>query len=209
VQYNFLLGTIGQLLDGPVTYNPGTHAGLPASAANSISGTFYLTNQCADCHMQTDDSGGYNHSTLVTSDTVCLNCHVTSPIVLENSYLTPAISNNVTTLITALNQWSARQTNALLTATNVVAWEYTTPGGLTWQTNSAGAVISWSLTNPVNFTGPNSAGQSLLTTNFPNILKVRFNLYLVLDDGSFGVHNPTLALNLLNAAQIWMSQLLQ
>jgi hypothetical protein len=209
LQYNFLLGTIGELLDGPVIYHPGTHAGLPASAANSISGTFYLTNQCADCHMQTDDNGGYNHSTMVTSDTVCLNCHVTSPIVLENNYLTPAISNNVTTLITALNQWSARQTNALLTATNVVAWEYTTPGGLTWQTNSAGAVISWSLTNPVNFTGPNSAGQSLLTTNFPNILKVRFNLYLVLDDGSFGVHNPTLALNLLNAAQVWMVQLLQ
>ena len=209
VQYNFLLGSIGELLSGPATFNPGTHAGLPSSADYSISGTFYLTNQCADCHMQTDGSGGYNHSTMVTSDTVCLNCHITSPIELEDDYLTPAISNNVTTLITALNQWSARQTNALLTATNVVAWEYTTPGGLTWQTNSAGDVISWSLTNPVTFTGPNAAGQSLLTTNFPNILKVRFNLYLVLNDGSFGVHNPTLALNLLNAAQIWMVQLLQ
>ncbi len=209
VQYNFLLGSVGELLNGPATFNPGTHAGLPASADYSISGTFYLTNQCADCHMQTDSSGGRDHSTMVTSDTVCLNCHISSPIELEDDYLTPAISNSVTTLITALNQWSARQTNTLLTATNVVAWEYTTPGGLTWQTNSAGEVISWSLTNPVTFTGPNAAGQSLLTTNFPNILKVRFNLYLVLNDGSFGVHNPTLALNLLNAAQIWMVQLLQ
>jgi hypothetical protein len=34
-------------------------------------------------------------------------------------------------------------------------------------------------------------------------------LYLVLNDGSFGVHNPTLAINLLNAAQIWMVQVLQ
>jgi len=209
VQYNFLLGSIGQLLSGPAIFNPGTHAGLPSSADQSISGTFYLTNQCADCHMQTDTSGGHDHSTMVTSDMVCLNCHISSPIELEDDYLTPAISNNVTTPITALNQWSARQTNALLTATNVVAWEYTTPGGLTWQTNSAGNVISWSLTNPVTFTGPNAAGQSLLTTNFPNILKVRFNLYLVLNDGSLGVHNPTLALNLLNAAQIWMVQLLQ
>jgi hypothetical protein len=209
VQYNFLLGSIGELLGGPAIFNPGTHAGLPSSADNSISGTYYLTNQCADCHMQTDGSGGRDHSTMVTSDTVCLNCHITSPIELEDDFLTPAISNNVITLITALNQWSARQTNALLTATNVVAWEYTTPGGLTWQTNSAGDVISWSLTNPVTFTGPNAAGQSLLTTNFPNILKVRFNLYLVLNDGSMGVHNPTLALNLLNAAQIWMVQLLQ
>ena len=209
VQYNFLLGSIGQLLSGPATFNPGTHAGLPSSADQSISGTFYLTNQCMDCHMQTDGSGGRDHSTMVTSDTVCLNCHISSPIELEDDYLTPAISNNVITLITALNQWSALQTNALLTATNAVAWEYTTPGGLTWQTNSAGNVISWSLTNPVTFTGPNAAGQSLLTTDFPNILKVRFNLYLVLNDGSLGVHNPTLALNLLNAAQIWMVQLLQ
>jgi hypothetical protein len=209
VQYNFLLGSIGQLLNGPATFNPGTHAGLPASADYSISGAFYLTNQCADCHMQTDGSGGRDHSTMVTSDTVCLNCHITSPEVLRDYYLTPAISNSVTTLITALNRWSARQTNALLTATNVVAWEYTTPGGLTWQTNSAGAVISWSLTNPVTFTGPNAAGQNLLTTNFPNILKVRFNLYTVLNDGSLGVHNPSLAINLLNAAQIWMVQLLQ
>ena len=209
LQYNFLLGDVGELLSGPAIFNPGTHAGLPSSAGYSISGTFYLTNQCADCHLQKDGSGGANHSTMVTSDTVCLNCHITSPIELEDDYLTPAISNNVITLITALNQWSARQTNALLTASNMVAWEYTTPGGLTWQTNSAGNVLGWSLTNPVTFTGPNAAGQNLLTTQFPNILKVRFNLYLVLNDGSLGVHNPTLALNLLNAAQIWMVQLLQ
>jgi len=40
--------------DSPANFNPGTHAGLPSSAINSISGTFYLTNQCASCHMQPD-----------------------------------------------------------------------------------------------------------------------------------------------------------
>lgn len=209
LQYNFLLGSVGQLLNGPSTFNPMPHAGLPSFTNYSISGTFYLTNQCASCHMQADSSDADNHSFAVTSDTVCFNCHVTPPELLEDYYLTPAISNSVTTLLTALNRWAAMQTNSLLTATNVVAWEYTNPGGLTWQTNSAGVVTSWSLSNPVTFTGPAAAGQSLLTTNFPNILKVRFNLYTVLNDGSFGVHNPPLARNLLSDAQIWMVQLLQ
>jgi hypothetical protein len=125
---------------------------------------------------------------------------------LEQFFLTPAISNSVATLITALNRWDAAQTNSLLTGTNIVAWEYTSPGGLTWQSNSSGQVTSWSLNNPVTFTGPSTAGQTLIPDQ---VKRARFNLYLVLNDGSFGVHNPTLALNLLNAAEIWMVQVLQ
>jgi len=208
-QYNFLLGSIGELLTGSSTFNPGTHAGLPSSAMNSLSGTFYLTNQCTECHLQNDSSGGHDHSFAVTTDAVCYNCHVTDPEILEDDFLTPAISNNVVTLLTGLNRWAALKAPPSLQSNGVVAWEYTTPGGLTWQTNSAGVVTNWSLANPVNFTGPNAAGQALLTTNFPNILKIRFNLYLVLNDGSFGVHNPGLALSLLNSAQIWLTQALQ
>ena len=206
VQYNFLLGSVGELLGGSSTFNPGTHAGLPSSVAYSISGTFYLTNQCVGCHMQSDGTGAPDHSTLITSDTVCLNCHTIPPTLLEEYYLTPVLSNSVTTLITALNHWAANQTNSLLVTNGVVAWEYTNPGGLTWRTNSAGNVIGWTLNNPVTFTGPGAAGQALIPDQ---VKRTRFNLYLVLNDGSFGVHNPTLAINLLNAAQIWMVQVLQ
>jgi len=206
VQYNFLLGSVGELLGGPATFNPGSHAGLPSSAVYSLSGQFYLTNQCASCHMQADSSDADNHSFAVTSDNICYNCHITPPEVLEKYYLTPAISNGVTTLLTALNRWAATKAPVALQTNGVVAWEYTSPGGLTWQTNSAGNVISWSLANPVTFTGPNTAGQALIPDQ---VKRTRFNLYLVLNDGSFGVHNPTLALNLLNAAGIWMVQVLQ
>ncbi|HEX7578239.1 MAG TPA: cytochrome c family protein [Verrucomicrobiae bacterium] len=205
-QYNFLLGSVGELLNGSSTFSPGTHAGLPSTARYSISGTFYLTNQCVACHMQSDSRGAPNHSMLITSDTVCLNCHLIPPAVLEEFYLTPVISNSVTTLITALNRWAAKQTNSLLATHGVVAWEYTNPGGLTWRTNSAGNVTGWTLNNPVTFTGPGAAGQALIPDR---VKRTRFNLYLVLNDGSFGVHNPTLAINLLNAAQIWMVQVLQ
>jgi hypothetical protein len=156
--------------------------------------------------MQDDTAGKPDHLFAVTTDEVCLNCHVTPPEYLEEYYLTPAISNGVSVLITAMNRWAARQTNALLTATNVVAWEYTSPGGLTWQTNSTGLVTSWTLAVPPAFTGPDSSGQALIPDQ---VKKARFNMYLVLNDGSFGVHNPTFALNLLNAAQILMGQILQ
>jgi len=195
LQYNFLLGSVGEFLNGPATFNPGTHAGLPDSARFSISGTFYLTNQCADCHMQPDDAfaGAHSHTFEVISHDVCMNCHLTEP---GQSALT--ISNNVAAVISALNLWAAAVAPPALQTNGAVPWEYTTPGGLIWQTNQAGQVTSWMLADQVNFSGPNAAGQALIPDN---IKKARFNLYLVVGDGSLGAHNLTFAINLLNAAQ--------
>jgi hypothetical protein len=39
-----------------------------------------------------------------------------------------------------------------------------------------------------------------------NIQKARFNLYLVLYDGSYGVHNAPFAVTLLDTAQTWVEQ---
>ncbi len=200
VQYNFLLGSIGELPGGSsATFNPGSHAGLPASASYSISGTFYLTNQCIACHMDTDPtvSRGHTH-TFAPTYSVCQNCHQVDPRVMEQAYLQPAISNNVAVVIYALNQWAALKAPATLLTNGAVPWEYTTPGGLVWQTNATGFVTGWTLLDSVNFTGPNTAGQALIPDN---IKKARFDLYLVLNDGSYGVHNPFFAVNLLTAAQ--------
>jgi hypothetical protein len=195
VQYNFLLGSVGELEDGSA-FNPGPHSGLPSSASGSIYGTFYLTNQCVACHMQPDAAPATIHSHAFTAGyDVCLNCHDGQA---ARAVLTPYLSNQVATVIFALNQWAALQAPPALLTNGVVAWEYTTPGGLTWQTNSSGQVTGWSLNNPLNFTGPNTAGQALIPDN---IKKARFDLYLVLNDGSFGVHNPAFASGLLNAAE--------
>ncbi len=205
LQYNFLLGSVGELFNGltsvPAGFNPGPHSGLPSSASGSISGAFYLTNQCVACHMQPDAVPATTHSHAFTASyDVCLNCH-DGPA--ARAVLTPYLSNQVATVIFALNLWAGAQTNSLLATNGVVSWEYTTPGGLTWQTNSSGWVTSWSLTNPVNSTGPNAAGQALIPDN---IKKARFDLYLVLNDGSFGVHNPYFALNLLYSAEDFIFQ---
>ena len=189
LQYNFLLGSVGELAGGTATFNPGTHAGLPSSAVNSVSGTFYLTNQCVACHMQADAAPLTTHSHAFEAGyDVCLNCHDGQA---AQQFLAPGLSNQVATVIFALNRWAALNVPP---ANGVVSWEYTTPGGLTWQTNSSGWVTSWALVKPVNFTGPNAAGQSSIPDN---IKKARFDLYLVLNDGSFGVHNPYFAQRLL------------
>ena len=66
------------------------------------------------------------------------------------------------------------------------AWEYTTPGAL-----SPGGP------------GPDTAEQALIPAN---IQKARFNLYIVLYDGSFGTHNGLYAITLLDTAQNWVYQ---
>ncbi|MGA2786917.1 MAG: cytochrome c family protein [Verrucomicrobiota bacterium] len=202
-QYNFLLGSVGLLWNGvtnvPATFNPGTHAGLPASAQNSFSGAFYLTNQCVSCHMQPDapPATTQSHTFEVVSHNVCLNCHSTDP-----GSEGPGISNEVTTVLVLLKNWAATKGAALQT-NDVVAWEYTTPGGLILQTNSLGYATGWTLSDQVNFTGPNAAGQALIPDN---IKKARFNLYLVVNDGSLGTHNWFFALDLLFSAESMINQ---
>lgn len=195
-QYNFLLGSAGQLWNGvtdsPAVFNPGTHAGLPSSVQP---GAFYLTNQCVSCHMQSDTAPAtaHSHTLEVAADNVCLNCHIIDP-----GHSAIGISDNVSLVIDELNQWAATRAPAVLRSNGIVPWEYTTPGGLTWQTNSAGQVTGWALADQVNFSGPNAAGQALIPDN---IKKARFNLYLVVNDGSLGTHNWIFALNLLTSAE--------
>jgi len=50
LQYNLLLGYAGEQLFLPSPF-PGAHSGLPSTAIYSTNGLFYLTNQCASCHM--------------------------------------------------------------------------------------------------------------------------------------------------------------
>jgi len=191
LQYNFLIGSVGA-----AAFNPSSHTGQSADAAESVSGTFYLTNQCAACHMQAESTppGAPGH-TFTPAYTVCANCH-NGPE--AEAFLTPYLSNQVAEVIYDLNLWAARKAPTPLRTNGVVPWEYAAPGGLTWQTDPFGNVTNWTLNVPPPFTGPVGTNQTLIPTN---ILKARFNLYLVLNDGSFGVHNPIFAPNLLSAAQ--------
>jgi hypothetical protein len=199
-QYNLLLGSVGELAGGAATFNPGSHAGLPESAYYSLSGTFYLTNQCVSCHMQNDDAPAStvpSHKFTMTKYDVCLNCHNFEPELLVQYVMVPAVSNRVYNLKYALDLWGSTKAPPPLQTAGVVPWEYTTPGGLIWQTNGAGRITGWVQADQVSFSGPSASNQALIPDN---IKKARFNLYLVLNDGSYGVHNPYFALTLLDTA---------
>lgn len=180
-QYNMLLGTIGELDSGSAQYNPATHA-------------LNITNQCVGCHMQSAPFQGpaqpavTGHQVVVNSYGVCAGCHA-SAVNASNLvvFVNGVFSEQIATVQGLLNQWATNNAPAALSAKyGTRAWEYTTPGEL-----SPGGP------------GPNATEQAQIPVN---IQKARFNLYLVLHDGSLGVHNRPHTEALLDTAQSWVEQ---
>jgi hypothetical protein len=184
-QYNMLLGSVGELDSGPAQYSPDFHA-------------LFITNQCVGCHMQGTpyqspaQPATTGHTFAMDSYAVCAGCHG-SAINASNSvvFWSGYISSRITQAQTSLNQWAVTKAPAILGTAKygTRAWEYTKPGAL-----SPGGP------------GPNAAEQKLIPVN---IQKARFDLYLVLYDGSLGVHNPHWSLELLDTTQDWVDQALK
>ena len=178
-QYNMLLGTFSQADTGVPPNQPGPHS--------------MAEMQCATCHMQTADPAGPNapavsgHQFTVLSYQACAQCHGSAANGQGLAALVQLIiTNQIQTVNTLLNQWAATKAPPALAGYGALAWEYTTPGDL-----STGGP------------GPNAAQQALIPAG---IQQARFDLYLVLYDGSLGVHNPDYALDLLDEAQGFVMQ---
>ncbi|HZR17741.1 MAG TPA: multiheme c-type cytochrome [Verrucomicrobiae bacterium] len=177
-QYNLLIGTVGLLDSGAPPHQPGSHA-------------LRIQNQCVGCHMQSTNSvngaqpATSGHTFQVQAYDTCLACH---PLPEQLAHFTQsAISNQVQTIKAALDLWAVTKAPQALSAKyGTRAWEYSTPGDL-----SPGGP------------GPSSAEQTQIPVN---IQKARFNLYLVLYDGSFGVHNGPFTVTLLDTAETWVDQ---
>jgi hypothetical protein len=174
-QYNMLLGTVGVLLDGSAPSDPATHA--------------FLQNQCVTCHMQTSEyvseqqPAVTGHSFAVNTFNACLKCHPLPEDLVD--FTQTAISDQIQQVKKALDSWALTKAPSALSAKyGALAWEYTNIGTL-----STGAA------------GPTTAEQALIPDN---IKKARFNLYLVLNDGSFGVHNGPFSITLLTTAMDWV-----
>ena len=179
-----LLGTIGELAAPGPHYQPASHALL-------------LANQCVDCHMQTVTNvmtlytnTGHSHTfalNTANSYLLCGKCHGINPLDPESFkvFAQRAVSNRVQELKFDLDYWAANKAPAALFGKyGNRAWEYTAPGPL-----SPGGP------------GPDAAEQALISTN---IQKARFNVYVVLSDGSLGIHNPYYTEDLLDTAEDWI-----
>lgn len=179
-QYNMLLGSIGELSSGLAPYQPAAHG-------------VRITNQCVGCHMPTRPYQSEalpaitGHAFTVNSFDSCRGCHSLPELLVQ--FTTAAVSNQIQEVKASLDRWATnRAPEALRTKYGVRAWEFTRPGALS---------------NPTGVTnaGPSSVEQPLIPVN---IRKARFNLYLVLQDGSYGVHNGPYSITLIETARNWV-----
>jgi hypothetical protein len=182
-QYNMLIGTVGALPIGLPPSQPAAHA-------------LWITNQCVGCHMPTSPARAgmpevpavTGHKFKVETFDMCRACHPLPEMLAD--FVTINVSNRVQSAKQWLDVWATTKSPAGLRSYETRAWEFTNPG---------------TLSNPPGVTnaGPNTAEQALIPDN---IKKARFNLYLVLHDGSYGVHNGPFATTLLEAAEKWIQQ---
>jgi PKD repeat protein len=178
-QYNVNIGIIqDDYLGGtnsPITHN---HTRAPS--------------QCATCHVPVYSSGVTNITghTFALDTRGCLTsgCHGSVPSAFRSTQ--NSNSNSLYAVVALLNQWATNAGPALFGANYTKykqnAWEYTAPGSLATITNA----------------GPSAADQLKL----PDVIKqARFNIYQVLGDGSWGIHNITFVSRLLSDANTKVS----
>ena len=178
LQYNMLLGDIGELQSGLAPYQPSTHARV-------------LTNQCVACHMQTRAYQSEatpaitGHKFAVDSYDLCTPCHGPNSSNLVTFAINSFLPAQTAQAKAALDFWAATKAPpALYAKYGNRTWEYTTPGTL----SSGGP-------------GPTTAEQALIPAN---IKKARFNMYLANDDPASGIHNPLYVLTLINESMNWV-----
>lgn len=174
-QYNMLLGTVGELTTGVKANRPGAHG-------------LRVDKQCVGCHMAGEEYQSEaqpamtGHSFRVESYDTCAQCHPLPEFL--TLFTTLSVSNQIHQVKSALDLWATTKApEALRVKYGARAWEYTSAGSL-----SGG-------------NGPTGGEQGQIPVN---IQKARFNLYIVLYDGSFGVHNGPHAIELLDAARTWI-----
>lgn len=184
-QYNILIGILQpdylNTTNGKTVYTNGvlnngigiyaTHSGIAAKST-------YNTNQCATCHVPSYTTAGGNvtgHSFDMDPNGCALGgCHTSGwPDYIGYQVQT---TNSIAAVVDLLNRWATNNAPALLGANyskyKQNSWEYTAPGVLASVTNA----------------GPSSADQLKLPAV---IQQARFDVYMVRNDGSLGVHNPT------------------
>ena len=185
-QYNIMLGTVGELPTGAVSVGPSTHATS-------------IEKQCVGCHMPTDGAGPGqppslpHHAFKADSFASCQRCHP-DPEGLVN-FTRWVIDSQIRDARLLLDRWAREKAPAAIQKYGNLAWEYDNAGELSSPDGD--------LRGPVASSDPAVDEQKYIPDS---IKKARYNLYLVLHDGSYGVHNPLHAIALLEAAEAWVGQ---
>lgn len=147
-----------------------------------------IEKQCAGCHMQTP-TGESGHKFTLTSYEACASCHGSAGNAQGFASLISSIITSLSEDVKeGLDQWGTTKSPMPIRSYGSLAWEYENAGQLSSPDGTGrGPIKDEQLHIPLN------------------IQKARFNLYLVANDGSYGVHNGPLAISLLQAALSWVT----
>lgn len=171
-QYNMLIGDFG----------PESVSGFPVAPAAAQSSHRLIEGQCTHCHMYSQEpdhstgaAGLFGHTFRVDLR-ACSPCHNASDAGARRASTMQDLIQRMSALQARLDAWA--KTSPLYAKYGTRAWEYTVPGAF------------GNPTGDPSLTGPTSAEQASIPAA---VKKARFALYLVLHDGSYGVHNAKYA----------------
>ncbi len=181
-QYNIFMGSIG------ITATP-----APPQGAHRTN-----PRQCAGCHTHghgetnpTPGSPAYTGHAFRATVQACAVCHTDTTGAKSPTNLLfttqSELSSMISTTKNLLDLWaSTKNTNSWASKYEARGWEYTVPGDLSNPSHSP------------SITGPITAEQAQIPQG---IKDARFNLYLVSQDKSLGIHNAPYTKYLLSVAQ--------
>jgi hypothetical protein len=184
-QYNMLLGNIGVVEGTPIN---STHQEISKQCTQCHTHTHYVPDPSVDNPVVT----GHRFEARMNN---CEPCHSEESATARTEITQSEIKQLLGITKTQLDLWAqTKAPEALRVKYGNLAWEYNTPGDLSNPTHDP------------TVRGPTNAEQA----DVPREVKeARFNLYLVQQDGSFGVHNGKYARFLLQVALDKVNALLQ
>ena len=201
VQYNVLIGM--------ADYDYATNAGV----ANKTHSHTRAPDQCVTCHVP---SYSVNAGTNVTGHTFvrdnygCMSsCHSSySSAGLDAKVLNlkVATSNSMARVVSLLNQWATNMAPDILRTNYAqLAWEFPSPGAFGTKSTNNGVKYTVgppSAYKPALGAIPSGTNDNLQLSTVPQDIRIaRFSLYVIYEDQSLGVHNPTYVSSLLADAE--------
>ena len=201
VQYNILIGQA----DFDYASN-----GVP----NATHSHTRAPDQCATCHVPKYATGAHSNNTghsfamdFYGCQSSCHSSYSTAALTAKVLNQKTAQSNSMDRVVSLLKQWSTNVAPAILrTNYGPLAWEFPSIGAFSKKTTNNGVIYSVgppsSFKYMTNWTSPSFTNDNLQLSTVPQDIRMaRFSLYVVYEDQSLGVHNPTYVSALLADAE--------
>ncbi len=200
VQYNILIGQADfDYASNGVPNKTHAHTSAP--------------DQCATCHVPKYATGAHSNNTghsfvmdFYGCQSSCHSSYSSAALAAKVLNQKTTQSNSMVRVVSLLNQWATNVAPDILrTNYGPLAWEFPSIGALSKKVTNNGVIYSVgppSAYKPSLGTVPSGTNDNLQLSTVPQDIRMaRFSLYVVYEDQSLGVHNPSYVSALLADAE--------